>query len=92
MFLFFHGFGLRVVWWGFVFARLVWSYLFARLRRSGTWRLGFAFVFLMEGETATMEEEVGVLLAKLKFSKEEAKTIVSQSKMETILQGWEAWQ
>lgn len=76
---------------GVIFAGLVWSYCVTGLRRGSSWRLVFASYFLMEGEATTMNEEVRVLLARLKFSEEEAKMIVTQSKIEMALQGWEAW-
>lgn len=42
-------------------------------------------------EAATMDKEVREMVARLKFSEEESKKIFSQNKLESNLQGWEAW-
>lgn len=48
--------------------------------------LGFVGFLMEGGKEATTDEEVRVLLARLKFSNEETKTIITQNKMQTTLQ------
>lgn len=43
------------------------------------------------GGIAAMDEEVRKMLARLKFSEEESKKIISQSKNVSDQKEWEAW-